>query len=237
MHSTALYVIGQLQPVLPVKLEEWQTAGSIKFPADYTAFLLQYGMGSINELLMIDVPDPDYMTLNFGDHLDSWDLTDLEKREVVNGLTIATTIDGDILLLTRNTDPFVLLPRHSDTITRFPDFNIVIDYYVRRYELGTDLYFDPYTAHAQEYISFIINNKLDKELFDKVHEALLANYRFDRTFNAAIQPKYVLQSIGGWIYADALGKSAMRVKYQQAFETEAAGVVEFIKSKIPNITS
>lgn len=237
MHSVPLYVIGQLQPVLPVKLEEWQTDSTIKFPVDYSTFLLQYGFGSINELLMIDVPDPDYMTLNFGDHLDIWDLTDLEKREVINGLTVATTIDGDILLLTRNTDSFVLLPRHSDTITRFPDFNSVIEFYVQRYELGTDLYFDPYVGHAQEYISFIINNKLDKDLFDKVHEALLANYRFDRTFNAAIQPKYVLQSIGGWVYADAIGKSAIRVKYQQAFVAEAAVVIEFIKDKISDHTS
>lgn len=238
MHSVPLYVIGQLQPVMKSQLEEWQAAGSVKFPADYTAFLLQYGLGSINELLMIDVPDPDYMALNFSEYLDFWELTETDKTELMKGLTVATTIDGDILVLTNdNHTPFMLLPRHSGSIRRFPDFNTVIGDYINRYALGTDIYFDPYAGYAQEYISFIIDNKLDKELFDKVHEALLANYRFDRTFNAAIQPKYILQSIGGWVYADAVGKSAIRVKYQQAFATEAGVVIDFIKGKIAALTS
>ncbi len=94
------------------------------------------------------------------------------------------------------------------------------------------MYFDPSYNFEQEYISFIKNGSLNKTLFDTVHQIFLDQIPVDKSYNLHTQPKYIIQKIGGWVYFDNIGKSAVRVKYQKQFKTEADKIVKFINDQI-----
>jgi len=151
------------------------------------------------DIVLCKVNGHQYMKSNFGEYMDFWDLTDAETQSVLNGLTIATTIDGDIVVVIDNKcQPIILLPRHSSSPIYFDSFGKVVDYYKSEY-IKDELYFDTTYNYEQEYISFIINNKLDKALFEQVRRKFLNTIPFDKSYNIEIQPKYVIQKIGGWV--------------------------------------
>lgn len=229
-----LYKIGTVKPLTKNETEAL-SRGSFSLPADYLDFLMTYGLGSINELLVVQKPDQDYIKSNFGDYMDFWTLTESEEQLILNSQTIATTIDGDIITVKNNNQkPIVLLPRHSDEAVYFENFENVIAYYNQKYNFNSDLYFDTNYNFEQEYISFVSNGKLSRKLFDNVHELFLNEVTFDKLYNAATQPKYIIQKIGGWVYFDALGKSAVRVKYQTQFKEEADSIIKLIKDQMKN---
>jgi hypothetical protein len=223
-----LYRIGELKPLSKIEIDDCEKLGFL--PVDYTTFLSIYGTGSINELLVIQKPDEDYIRSNFGDDMDFWNLTEKEEQLLLNSLTIATTIDGDIITAIDNTEnPMVILPRHSDEIAYLANFEKVIDYYDTKYDLKNDLYFDPNYNFEQEYVSFVKDGFLNKALFDANQSTFLNTISFDKLYNAELQPKYIIQKIGGWVYFDNIGKSAVRVKYQKQFKEEADKIIKLFQ--------
>ena len=225
-----LYIIGETKKLTQSDINDIEKLMSL--PADYKDFMITYGFGNINELLLVIQPDERYMKSNFGEYMDFWDLTDAETQSVLNGLTIATTIDGDIVVVIDNKcQPIILLPRHSSSPIYFDSFGKVVDYYKSEY-IKDELYFDTTYNYEQEYISFIINNKLDKALFEQVRRKFLNTIPFDKSYNIEIQPKYVIQKIGGWVYFDNIGKSSIRVKYQKQLKSETNVIIDFINQQI-----
>jgi|GEM_PF-6426396 hypothetical protein len=67
--------------------------------------------------------------------------------------TIATTIDGDIVVVVADaTNPFIMLPRHSEMPLHFASFDAVITYYQQQYQLDEGLYFDTYHNSRRIYL-------------------------------------------------------------------------------------
>ncbi|MGQ3015386.1 MAG: SMI1/KNR4 family protein [Flavobacteriales bacterium] len=230
-----LYVIGKPQPLNTEDIRALETAAGMELPPDYAAFLGQYGYGNVNELLLIDPPDTDFVEANFGAHLEFWDLNAEQMLLVKDSLSIGSTVDGDILSIWRNPQrSFVVLPRHSDQIAIYENFQSLLTHYADRYAFTNDPYFDPSYLYEMEYIRFVKDNKLQKERFDTVYTAFLEKIPYDRVFNPGKQPKYVLQRIGGWVYFDVIGKSAVRIKYQQLFREEAENILHFIREQPEN---
>jgi len=228
-----LYLIGKLQPLNAEDIRALETAAGMELPPDYTAFLRQYGYGNVNERLLIHPPDTDFAEANFGAHLEFWNLNAEQMLLVKDSISIGNTVDGDIFSIWR--DPqrsFVVLPRHSDQIAIYENFQSLITHYAERYAFTNDPYFDTDYLFEMEYISFVKDNKLQKECFDTIYTAFLEKIPYDRVFNPGKQPKYVLQLIGGWVYFDAIGKSAVRIKYQQVFREEAEKIIQFIREQM-----
>ncbi|WP_436489842.1 hypothetical protein [Chitinophaga sp. ARDCPP14] len=229
----APYLIGQTKPLTPAEFQQITDTVPFLLPVSYRDFLYTYGLGAINELLMIHQPDEAYIRSNFGEYMDLWELPESEEPAVLNGLTIATTIDGDIIALIDDSQyPFIILPRHSDKILRFAAFEEVIDYYDHTYHFSGDVYFDSYYHYEQENITFVNGPAIDKALFEKVHQDFLAHVPFDKVYNAERQPKYVIQEMGGWVYFDNIYQSSVRIKYQSQYRPAAGKVIQFIRDRM-----
>lgn len=228
---SSLYIIGETKPETEDSIHNIESQIPFPIPVDYSEFLCRYGFGTINELLMINPPDKDFLQLNFGNDMDLWDLTETEVNALLEGITIGKTIDGDIITINRESErPVTILPRHSNKPLKLECLKAVIEHYNKQYDFSNNLYFDPFYNFEQEYISFIINGKLETDLFGNVYKAFLNNITYDKVYNTEVQPKYIIQNIGGWLYFDNIGKSAIRVKYQTQFKAKADKILEFIKT-------
>ena len=226
-----MYTIGQTNPLTESDIQNIELLTPV--PIDYKQFLRRYGFGSVNEVLMITQPDEQYIKLNFGDYLHLWNLTAIEKEKTLNGLTIATTIDGDIIIVVNDKEnPIRLLPRHSKKPLHFNNFRQVIDYYDNQYQFLNDLYFDTYYNYEQENINFIRNGILNKALFEIIYRNTVNSVSYEKVYNLESQPKYIIQKIGGWIYFDNIGKSSIRIKFQRQFKSEASKIIEYINTEI-----
>jgi len=229
------YTVGHLKPLRKIELKKIEDDISVNLPKDYVIFLMTYGFGNINELLMFNSPDKDLFHSNFKDCMDLWELTNAEEKIIVKGITLAKTIDGDIILLiSENKLPFVIMPRHSETPIYFNDFNGIIEFYKSEYELNDKMYFDSYDNF--ELKTFMNSEKkeiFNETIFDEIHKQFLNQMKFDKIIDNK-QPKYILQKIGGWIYFDSIYKNSIRIKYQKQFAKEANQVIEFINDKINN---
>ena len=232
-----MYTIGKIKGLNQDEITAIKNLVEFVLPQDYLTFLSEYGFGEINEILHFQIPDKEFVRNNFSDYLYLWDwTTELQKESALNGLTIATTYDGDTVCCVDNDElPYLLLPRHSSEPIEFEKFTFYIsdisDYFKK---LKTDnLYFDTNCNREMKYISLIKNGQLDKELISKIHKSFLEKYQFDKVFNEDIQPKYIMQEIGGWVYFDLLNfGSSIRVKYQSMFEQKANEIIDFIEQQI-----
>jgi len=230
-----IYIIGELKPLSKAEIQKIEDSVNYSLPIDYTNFLAQFGYGEINELLMIVEPDKGFIRNNFSDFMDFWNWQGMNEQKALDGSTIGKTIDGDIIAVTDDpAAPIIMLPRHSDMPVCFSDFGSVIDYYNTHYKFEDNLYFDTYNQHQMKYISLIHDGKVDKDLIDYLHKSFLQKYKTDKAFNLEVQPKYVIQNIGGWVYFDLVNSSAIRIKYQQQFEKEASEIIEFFTTKQQN---
>ncbi len=224
------YTIGNIRPLKKEEIKELEQNIGFELPEEYSKFLTTYGYGEINEFLMINSPDKDYFKLNFHDCLDLWELSKNEKDGILNGITIGRNIDGDIFLLISNSDfPFVVIPRHSEKITRFKRFNKLLEFNHSNFELDKDNYFDSYHDYEQKHFDLIINEKLDKTIIDNVHQLFLKELKFDKVVNSK-QPKYIFQKMGGWVCFDLVYKRSIRVKYQKESENHAKEIIKHINS-------
>lgn len=226
MHE--FYIIGETKPLDQNEIQQFEKLVNFALPTDYQEFLSKYGFGDINGLINIFQPDENFVKSNFADFLYFWNLTENQIKDVLNGLTICSTIDGDIILVINNKEkPIVILPRHSDEFLDFDNLNALITHYRDSYKLGDSLYFDSNHNSAYKHISFVKNGKLDKALFDKLQQLFLETFSFDKIFNIETQPKYIIQKIGGWVYFDNIYKSSINIKYQTQFQNEANPVIDF----------
>lgn len=227
-----LYIIGGLKPLSKAETQKIEDSVNYSLPIDYIDFLAQFGYGEINELLTIVEPDKGFIRNNFSDFMDFWDWQAVNEQKALDGLTIGKTIDGDIIAVMDDLNaPIIMLPRHSEIPVSFPDFESVIDYYNTHYKFENNLYFDTYNQHQLKYISLVHEGKVDKDLIDYLHKSFLQEYKVDKGFNLEVQPKYVIQNIGGWVYFDLVNSSAIRIKYQQQFEEKAFEIIELFTTK------
>ncbi|MCM0667464.1 SMI1/KNR4 family protein [Flavobacterium tyrosinilyticum] len=227
------YIIGKIKPLKKIDLLKIDSLVYFTLPSDYKEFLFTYGLGNITELIIMFYPDENYVKSNFGEYMDIWDLTDEEIQLTLNSLTIATTIDGDIISIVDDREkPFVILPRHSEKLISFESFEKLIEYYDITYDLKGELYFDSNYNCEFEYIDLVKNNFLDQSLLDIVLQNFLLKFPVDKCYNFDAQPKYIIQKIGGWIYFDKIYKSSIRAKYQKQFKHEADKIISMIKSQL-----
>jgi len=233
-----LFITGKLQPVSNHRLQQIEQLVAFSIPADYKAFLGELGVGSINELLMIEEPDPGFIRNNFADYMDLWKWENDEEEHALNGLTIARTIDGDIIEIVDDRQlPFLMLPRHNDIPVKFPDFSSVIRYYDQRYSFANDLYFDPYFEWEQENISIGKTMVENLNIIQQIHNGFLASYKPAKVYNANTQPKYIMQEIGGWVYFDNLSGSNIRIKYQASFKEQAMELISYFNNLLDRFSA
>ena len=222
-----MYTIGIVKGLSKNETTSIRELVEFVLPQDYLTFLTEYGYGEINETLFFQNPDAKYMKNNFSEYMDLWEWeNEAQKESTLSGLTIATTIDGDIVCCVNNyNSPYLLLPRHSEKPIKFDNLmSLFSDYYK-----SENLYFDTYFNAERKIISLAKNGQLDQNLINKIQKLFLEKYQFDRVLKKETQPKYVMQEIGGWVYFDLIYKSSIRVKYQTIFELKAKNIIDFIE--------
>lgn len=226
-----MYTIGKTNPLSEEKLDDIKNLVPFVLPADYLAFIQEYGFGEVNNLLMFSSPDKLYFRNNFADYLDLWEWTEEQhKDKALNGLTISTTIDGDIIICVDDQKlPYLMIPRHSTEPEWFKNFEALLDYYQKTYQLPS-FYYSPYYNRKQEVIKLTADGTKNEALNEKIRTSLLGKYTPDMSLNEEIQPKYIYQFMGGWVYFNMW--STVHVCYQTMYEKEANDVITHIKQLI-----
>ncbi|MDE6364537.1 MAG: hypothetical protein K2L86_09825, partial [Lachnospiraceae bacterium] len=103
------------QELLP---SEYQ--GRLKLPQPYCDFMKTYGVGTYSGVICIDSPDfhvlDNYSAYDFWQHENA----PITREQIEECAVIGNSIDGDYIAIHPNLDGYILLPRHSDTISFFP---------------------------------------------------------------------------------------------------------------------
>ena len=226
------YIVGELKPLTTNSIRDIEQDVTLKLPKDYKNFLKTYGYGSVNEFLLINRPDKNYFKLNFSDYLDFWILSDAERKNICEGVLVASNIDGDIFLWVSNpSHPFVLVPRDSEQLTYFKNFDDLLKYTTDDLILNEELYFDSNYGYEQQYFNLIKDEWLDKNLVERVCKAFIKAFEFDKVIGSE-QPKYFIKNIGGWVRFDLLYKNSIQVKYQKNYHEEAEKIIEYIHKNL-----
>jgi len=223
-----MYTIGKTKSLSHEELDTIKNLVPFALPTDYLAFIQEYGFGEVNNLLMFSSPDKLYFINNFADYLDLWDWAQEDDKETaLNGLTVSTTIDGDIIICVDNPQlPYLMMPRHATVPEWFDSLNSLFDCYRNRYQLPS-LYYSPYFNRKLEVIKLTPDGRKDEELNERIRKSLLDKYIPDVSLNLEVQPKYIYQFIGGWVYFNMW--STIHVCYQTMYQKEADEVINFIK--------
>lgn len=226
------YIVGELKPLNTNEINNIEQDVCLKLPNDYKNFLKTYGYGSVNGFLLINAPDKDYFRLNFADCLDFWILNTAEHKSICNGILVASNIDGDnFLWLSNSLYPFVLVPRDSEQLTHFKNFEDLLKYATDDLLLNEELYFDSNDGYEQQYFNLIKGEWFDKTLIERVLKTFIKAFEFDKVIGSE-QPKYFIQNIGGWVRFDLAYKSSIQVKYQKQYHEEAKKIIEYIYKNI-----
>ncbi|MGI4872428.1 MAG: hypothetical protein ACRYFX_14770 [Janthinobacterium lividum] len=231
-----MYLIGQPRPLLPAELPQTARPGSPALPPDYLEFLATYGYGEVNELLLFGPPDADHFRSTFSDCLDIWDWVPGSEALALAGTTVATTNDGDIVLAVAGSHPYLLMPRHATEPVLLPSLAAVLARYETTYAQQGGQYFDPSFDWEQKHFDMAGEIVTRAPRLARLHQEFLATFRVDKSFNLEIQPKYVLQNMGGWVHFDLVYSSAVWVKYQAQFQAEAEAVIRFLAERLGNAT-
>lgn len=224
-----MYYIGKKMPFNLGEITLIESKINYSIPEDYKDIVANYGYGDLNELLLIDSPDEDFMKNNFAEDLDLWLWDEALQQKALEGVMIAKTIDGDVILaLDSAENPYLLLSRHSEYPKVFTDFGSVIDWYIDQYKL-TKLYFDSHYQSDWRFFTIeenFLDTKLEKTTI--LHRNFKKNYSIDAIFGEEnYQPKCVLQNIGGWVYFN-LDNGNIRLKFQKLFYSKATEIIEFL---------
>ena len=227
-----MYIIGNIKGLNQVEIDLIENFVDFSLPQDYQNFLSKYGYGDICENLLFQQPDKQYLRNNFSGYMNFWNWdSQLQIETALKGLTISTSIDGDVICCIDNPKfPYLLLPRHSEKTVLFNKLDSLFLDYSNRFKFE-DLYFDSYYKSELKYIPLIKDGTLDKKLIDNIHKLFLEKYSFDRVFKVDTQPKYIIQEIGGWVYFDLVYKSGIRVKYQLENEMKTKDIINFIEQQ------
>lgn len=214
-----------------VKFEVLKTLVDFDLPQSYLDVLKKYGFGNISETLFMDDADNKFFTNNFADYTDLWDWEDETLiKKLSQSLMIASTIDGDNVYCISHPLPLIILPRHSATPLLFKSFNDIILHYIDRYELTDSLLYFDSTKNA-EYCYFETTGTMEEkeQLLINLPKQLFELSPPDRRIHNQ-QPKFIYQSIGGWVYLDLVYFSSVRVKYQSKFSSEAEKICSKIET-------
>ena len=140
-----MYSIGNVKKVNQDEILLIQSLVDFILPQDFLSFLTEYGYGEINDILLFRRPDENYVKNNFSEYMDLWDWTnEAQKEKALNGLTIATTVDGDIICCVKDNDfPYLILPRHSQKLVFINEFPHLLSHYINESK-SEDIYFDSY---------------------------------------------------------------------------------------------
>jgi hypothetical protein len=224
-----MYIIGQIKPLNSNEIDSIKNLVSFELPKDYLAFLSTYGYGGICDFLLFEHPDKQYLKNNFGEYMDFWNWQNKSEIDIaLNGLTISTNIDGDIICcIDKPGLVFLVLPRHSQKPIYFDSLENVILHFSL-----AERYFTTHDSSKTEWFSMVKNGKLDENRISKIQQEFLRKYMPDIVFNENVQPKYILQEIGGWVSFDLVYQSGISVKYQTIFEQKACEIIELIKQYI-----
>ena len=224
-----IYFIGEKMPFDFGKIDTIESIVNYSLPECYKNFLMNYGYGDLNELLLFDIPDEHFMKHNFSDCLDLWKWDESLQQRALEGVKIFGSIDGDVILATSDIEnPYLLLPRHEEFPKLFADFWKVIDWYSDDYKLKR-LYFDSY--YQSEWQLFNIDEDFLDLKLEKIailYRNFKKNYAIDAIFNEENYcPKCVLQNIGGWVCFN-LDNGNIRLKFQKLFYKKANEIIEFL---------
>lgn len=195
-------------------------------PADYLNFLRSYGTGSYCDEIYISLPDTENIASTFKDFTDLWEFDDsYTAKDLLGSVQIGSTADGDIICINGNRRGKVfILPRHSEMISSFDSFFAAVD------SLKPDAaieYFDPDFDARYEQIKLIKNSALID--IEPIHRDFLRNYKYDFVVHESTQPKYIIKSLGGWVYFDLIYKSTINIKFQHTNREPARQLIVFFE--------
>lgn len=225
-----IYYIGEVHSVSEAEISNIENLVRYSLPEDYKEFISNYGYGNLNELLLFEIPDEDFIKNNFAEYLDLWEWDETLQQKALHSVMIAKTIDGDIILaLNDENSPYLLLPRHSEYPKSFVSFWEIINWYKNEYHLK-ELYFDSY--YQSDWRFFHIEGEFSDLKLEKIailYKKFKKNYAIDVIFGEEnYQPKCVLQNIGGWVYFN-LDTGEIRMKFQKLFTSKANEIIGFLE--------
>lgn len=225
-----IYYIGEAHLVSEAEISNIENLVKYYIPEDYKEFISNYGYGNLNELLLFEIPDEDFIKNNFTEYLDLWEWDETLQQKALRSVMIAKTIDGDIILaLNDENSPYLLLPRHSEYPKSFVGFWEIINWYKNEYHLK-ELYFDSY--YQSDWRFFHIEGEFSDLKLEKIailYKKFKKNYAIDVIFGEEnYQPKCVLQNIGGWVYFN-LDTGEIRMKFQKLFTSKANEIIGFLE--------
>lgn len=116
-----LYVTSmQLKVLSENEIVLFERQSKIKFPQQYCNFMNTYGIGTYSGAICISTPDfnilKDFSDYDFWQHKNA----PITKEQIKECIVIGNSIDGDFIAAHSNLDGYILLPRHSETITLVP---------------------------------------------------------------------------------------------------------------------
>jgi len=182
-------------------------------PGEYNRFLQTYGTGTYCDEIYVHYPDSGNIPATFRDYTDLWELNDaFTAEDLLQAVQLASTANGDIIAVTSGRPGKIfILPRHSQNIISFKNFQQALDFFVRK---DADKYYDPNYDQEREHLSLV---RLTGGLIDisGIHNAFLRNFSFDFLVKERTQPKYFFKNFGGWVAFDLIYKNAIQVKFQK----------------------
>lgn len=231
--SISIYTTGGIAPFNEKELAEVKQLKEYSIPTDYLSFLKTYGIGEINNLLMFNNPDRDYVKSMFSEYMDIWQWEEGDEQKALNSISIGSTIDGDVICLIDDKEPYMILPRYSEYPIKFKSLEEVIVHYDKMYDLKGDYYFDSYGDWERLFLDdFIQYGEKRMEVIEQVHQAFLKEYTFDKAYHTDEQPLYLMKEIGGWIRFDLIYGHSIQIKYQLKYEERVLDIYGYLKERI-----
>ena len=115
-----MYLVSNyLQTVTRQKLQLLEQEWNIILPPSYIQFLEQYGQGTYCGLLNVEYPDRERLR-EFAEY-ELWEHDEqspITREQLAECIVIATTIDGDFVVVHPGVESLIWLPRHSEIIER-----------------------------------------------------------------------------------------------------------------------
>ena len=219
-----------LDPSRAARLAQLAPALHRQLPADYLAFLTDYGPGTYAGEVEITYPDPATIRDTFGELADLWELDErFTAADLQAAVQLGYSANGDsIYLAPRWPGRVFVLPRHAEVVREYDSWQAAVAALLPPL---ADVYFDPaYEAEVAQ-LSLARDGRLLP--IGPVWEAFRGQYRPAVVLRAATQPRCLLPALGGWVAFDLVYKSSITVKYQRAFAAEAAGVLAFLRRQLP----
>lgn len=142
------YTSTQFKRLSESELVSLECEGQRKLPQPYREFMKTCGIGTYGGAIYINRPD--FNLLKQYTEYDFWefDNSPIRREQMQECVVIGNSMDGDYIAVHPDIEGYILFPRHSDRIERFPDHddNFIctvekIGYFL--YEEHLEKYFEP----------------------------------------------------------------------------------------------